>query len=115
MPVKDAEIKIRVTKEQKELIKRIAKAKGMTMSEFIVVTTERTAMKKDLDIKLHDITEQRAINTDKNLEEIKIKMISRRERYHSKKRKFYLKIVDKIFKKYRKEKINVLQSEKNSE
>lgn len=33
---KKEEIKIRLTKEQKELIKRVADKQGLTMSEFIL-------------------------------------------------------------------------------
>lgn len=68
--MKDAEIKVRLTKEQKLLFKRVAKAQGMSMSEFVVVTTEQKAKKKDEILKFHQSIEDRAINTDKKLLEI---------------------------------------------
>ena len=70
MAIKDAEIKIRLTKDQKELFKRIAKAQGMSMSEFIVVTTEQRAKGKEENIKSQKMIEDRAMGTEKKLAEI---------------------------------------------
>ena len=70
MAIKDAEIKIRLTKDQKELFKKIAKAQGMSMSEFIVVTTEQRAKGKEENIKSQKMIEDRAIRTEKKLSEI---------------------------------------------
>ena len=39
MAIKDDYIKVRVSKEQKEFFKRIAKGKKISMSEFMVVAT----------------------------------------------------------------------------
>lgn len=86
MAIKDAEIKVRVTKEQKELIKELAKANGMNMSEFIIVTTEKLIKKHQEKILFKNDIEQRAIRTDTKLQEIKEKMISRRERAKAKKK-----------------------------
>ena len=70
MVIKDAEIKIRLTKDQKELFKKIAKAQGMIMSEFIVVTTENMARKKEGNIKFKKMIEDRAMGNEKKLLEI---------------------------------------------
>jgi len=89
MAVKDAEIKVRVTKEQKELIKRVAQASGMNMSEFIVATVEKLAKQKDESIKFKDVIEDRAVRTDKKLAEIKIKLSEVSERKKHEKKKFF--------------------------
>lgn len=70
MAIKDAEIKVRLTKDQKELFKKIAKAQGMSMSEFIVVTTEQRAKGKEENIKFQKTIEDRAMRTEKKLSEI---------------------------------------------
>ena len=70
MAIKDAEIKVRLTKDQKELFKRIAKAQGMSMSEFIVVTTEQRAKGNEENIKFQKMIEDRAMRTEKKLSEI---------------------------------------------
>ena len=70
MVIKDAEIKVRLTKDQKELIKKIAKAQGMSMSEFIVVTTEQRAKGNEENIKFQKMIEDRAMRTEKKLSEI---------------------------------------------
>lgn len=70
MPIKDAEIKVRLTKDQKELFKKIAKAQGMSMSEFIVVTTEQRAKGNEENIKFQKMIEDRAMRTEKKLSEI---------------------------------------------
>ena len=46
MAIKDDYIKIRVSKEQKALFKDIAKKKNISMSKFIIVSTEERALKK---------------------------------------------------------------------
>ena len=70
MAIKDAEIKVRLTKDQKELFKRIAKSQGMSMSEFIVVTTEQRAKGNEENIKFQKMIEDRAMRTEKKLSEI---------------------------------------------
>lgn len=72
--IKDSEIKIRVTKEQKELFKQIAKAENMSMSEFIIVTTEYAARKKAESIKSKDMIEARALRTESKILELKKKL-----------------------------------------
>lgn len=70
MVVKNAEIKVRVTTEQKALFKRVAKARGISMSEFVVSTTEQRAMEKDENIKYQKMIEDRAVRSEKKLLEI---------------------------------------------
>ncbi|MBA8937831.1 hypothetical protein BCM18_005793 [Clostridium beijerinckii] len=72
--IKNAEIKIRVTKEQKELFKKIAKAENMSMSEFIIVTTEYLARKKDENMKSKDMIERRAAKTEEKIMKLKKKL-----------------------------------------
>lgn len=65
------ELKIRLTKEDKQLIKDAATSKGVTMTKFILDMAVPTA-KRQLDVvKNKDIIEERIINTDKKLQEIK--------------------------------------------
>ena len=70
MGIKDAEIKVRLTKDQKELIKKVAKAQGMSMSEFMVVATEQRAKGKEENIKFQKTIDDRATRTEKKLAEI---------------------------------------------
>lgn len=72
--MKDDYIKIRVTKEQKELFKKIAKAENMSMSEFIIVTTEYAAKRKAEYIKSKDVIESRAMRTESKILELKKKL-----------------------------------------
>ena len=51
MAIKDDVIRVRVSKEQKELFKSIAKRKKVSMSEFIVVATEERALKEQEKLK----------------------------------------------------------------
>ena len=46
MALKNDYIKIRVSTEQKELFKAIAKKKKISMSEFIIVATEERALRE---------------------------------------------------------------------
>ena len=46
MAIKDDYIKIRVSKEQKKLFKDIAKKKNISMSKFIIVSTEERALRE---------------------------------------------------------------------
>lgn len=96
MVIKDAEIKVRLTKDQKELIKKIAKAQGMSMSEFIVVTTENMARKKEGNIKFQKMIEDRAMRTDKKLAEITKRIRKGNEKKILKNEKFISKIFHHI-------------------
>lgn len=78
MPIKDEVIRVRVTKEQKELFKAIAKGKNVSMSEFMVVATEERALKeleKNVDTKRLEL---RVAEVEKKLQEIKVKMENQR-------------------------------------
>jgi len=90
MAIKDAVIRVRVSKEQKDLFKSISKEKKVSMSEFIVVATEDRALKeldkvvatKDLELRVEEL--------EKKLQEIKLKMESKREK---KSKKGFLKFL----------------------
>ena len=47
MAIKDDYIKVRVSKEQKKLFKRVAELKGITMTELLVGGTERALRELD--------------------------------------------------------------------
>lgn len=72
--MKDDYIKIRVTKEQKELFKKIAKEESISVSEFIIVTTEYLARKKDENIKSKDMIERRVARTEEKILKLKEKL-----------------------------------------
>ena len=46
MAIKDDYIKVRVSKEQKKLFKRVAELKGITMTELLVGGTEERALRE---------------------------------------------------------------------
>lgn len=72
-------IRIRVTKEQKELFKEVANIKGITLTELLIVDTEIRA-KKELDyIKNKETVEQRAVDTDAKLQLIKNRLYKKAE------------------------------------
>ena len=88
--MKDAEIKVRLTKEQKLLFKRVAKAQGTSMSEFVVVTTEQKAKKhKEKMLSQKDI-EDRALRADKKLLEIAEKIRGNSNKKCSPKKKKFM-------------------------
>lgn len=88
--MKDAEIKVRLTKEQKLLFKKIAKAQGMSMSKFVVVTTEEKAKRKEEILKFQQSIEDRAIRTDKKLLEIAEKIRGNSNKKCSPKKKKFM-------------------------
>lgn len=75
---KGEEIKIRVSLEQKALIKRVAKQQGLTMSAFILNYIEPIALGKELDIKYKEIIEDRIESTEGKIQLLKGKMESRK-------------------------------------
>lgn len=72
------ELKIRLTKEDKQLIKDASASRGVTMTQFILDMAVPTA-KRQLDfVKNKDIIEEKAIHTENQLQEVKKKMEQRR-------------------------------------
>lgn len=71
---KGEEIKIRVSLEQKELIKRVSKQQGLTMSAFVLKYIEPIALGKELDLKHKEIIETRIEATEVKIENLKGKM-----------------------------------------
>lgn len=90
MAIKDDIIRVRVSKEQKELFKSIAKGKKVSMSEFMVVATEERALKEQEKLDNKESLEQRVAEVEKKLQEIKLKMESQSSR-----KKSFLKIFSK--------------------
>lgn len=86
---KTEEIKIRLTKEQKELIKRVAKQQNMTMSDFILRYIEPIALSKELDIKNKDIIEGRIETTEGKIQDLKRNLENRKG---NKSKNIFLKI-----------------------
>lgn len=76
--IKDDIIRVRVSKEQKELFKSIAKEKNVSMSEFMVVATEERALREKEKIEGTNSLELRVAEVEKKLQEIKAKMESQR-------------------------------------
>ena len=70
MAIKDDVIRVRVSKEQKELFKSIAKRKKVSMSEFIVVATEERALKEQEKLKNKESLEKRVEYLESKLQEI---------------------------------------------
>ena len=77
---KDEFIKIRVTTEQKELFKRVAKELNISMTELLVVGTEELAKRKEENIKSRDMIDNRALRMEQNIEMLKDRMESRRNK-----------------------------------
>lgn len=75
---KQEEIKIRLTKEQKDLIKRVAKQEGTTMSEFILRYMERIALSKEFDFTHKEIIENRVEITEGKIQDLKRNMEQRK-------------------------------------
>lgn len=80
MATKREEIKIRLTKEQKELIKRVADKKGLTMTEFILTNIEQLAKRIEFTLDNKEMIEERINNTEQKLQEIKVNMEKRKNR-----------------------------------
>lgn len=78
--VKDEVIRFRVTKEQKEKLKRIAKEKGKTISEILSVATEYEIKKFEEQVKYSDEINRRFVATEERIQEIKRKLEDRKEK-----------------------------------
>ena len=90
MAIKDDYIKVWVSKEQKKLFKRVAELKGITLTELLVGSTEEIALKEQKKLENKESLEQRVVEVEKKLQEIKLKMESQ-----SSKKKSFLKIFSK--------------------
>ncbi|HHQ4190015.1 TPA: CopG family transcriptional regulator [Clostridium perfringens] len=85
--IKDDVIRVRVTKEHKEKLKKIAEEKKVTISEIISVATKNEIKKYEEKEKYYKKICERAIATEKKIQEIKINLENRR-----KKRSFFDKL-----------------------
>lgn len=83
MPVKDDIIRVRVSKEQKELFKSIAKSKNISMSEFMVVATEKRALQEKEKLDNKESLEKRTIEMEEMLKVVKSKMDERKPKKKS--------------------------------
>lgn len=92
MAIKDDYIKVRVSKEQKKLFKRVAELKGITMTELLVGGTEERALREINKIEGTESLKQRVEILESKIQEIKLKMESQR----AKKKTFFEKIKLKI-------------------
>ena len=92
MAIKDDYIKIRVSKEQKELFKDIAKKKKISMSEFMIVATEERALREKEKFEGTKSLELRVSELEQKLQEIKLKM----ERQKAEKKTFFKSFFDII-------------------
>lgn len=92
MAIKDDYIKVRVSKEQKKLFKRVAELKGITLTELLVGGTEEIALREIHKIEVSESLEQRVAEVERKLQEIKLKM----ENQRGEKKNFFKKIKMKI-------------------
>lgn len=95
MAIKNDYIKVRVSTEQKELFKNIAKKKKVSMSEFIIVATEQRALREKEKFEGTENLDIRVTEVEKKLQELKAKM----ERQRGKKTVFFKKLLKQFFKK----------------
>lgn len=76
--IKDDYIKIRVTSEEKKKLKIIAKSKNITLSELLLVATKREIEIYEEKEKNHKKIHDRAVATEKKIQEIKINLEKRK-------------------------------------
>ena len=76
-------LKIKVTPQQKELIRKAAHEAGLSINDFILSSTEEAAKRKVSSIANKEIIEARIENTEKNLEDLKSKLEVRRNKSRS--------------------------------
>lgn len=75
--VKSEFIKVRVTLEQKEKFKNLAKEKGVTVSDLVCGYIEKELVKQEFKLKNKEIIEDRIKKTDKKLLELKERLIKK--------------------------------------
>lgn len=76
--VKDEIIRVRVTKEQKAKLKRIAKEKGKSMSEILSVATENEIKNYEEREKNYKKICDRAVATEEKIQKIKLNLEERK-------------------------------------
>ncbi|EIF2088177.1 CopG family transcriptional regulator [Clostridium perfringens] len=76
--IKDDVIRVRVTKEQKEKLKKIAKEKNTTISEILNVATKNVIKNYEEQEKNYKKMCERYVATEKKIQEIKLKMEQKR-------------------------------------
>ncbi|MBY6935751.1 CopG family transcriptional regulator [Clostridium botulinum] len=76
--IKDDYIKIRVTSKEKKKLKIIAESKNMTMSEILLVATKKEIEIYEEKEKNHKKIYDRAVATEKKIQEIKINLEKRK-------------------------------------
>lgn len=76
--VKDEVIRVRVTLEQKEKLKKIAKEKGKSMSEILSVATESEIRMYEEKKKNHKKICERVVATEEKIQHIKINLEQRK-------------------------------------
>ncbi|EPB8260175.1 CopG family transcriptional regulator [Clostridium perfringens] len=74
---KDEFIKVRVTYEQKELFRKVAKELGITMTDLLVVGTEEFAKSKLETLKSREKIEARALRMEKKIKFLRNKLNTR--------------------------------------
>lgn len=72
------ELKIRLTKEQKDLIKLVSKQQGLTMSDFILKYIEPIARNKGEEYMAQILIQERIEKTEGNINTLKKKLEHRR-------------------------------------
>ncbi|WP_040191075.1 type II toxin-antitoxin system TacA family antitoxin [Clostridium culturomicium] len=76
---KNETIKIRVSKEQKDLFKYVATQKNMTLTELLIVGTEELINKENLKSKEIEIVTPRVERLEREFEIIKARMEDRKQ------------------------------------
>lgn len=65
------ELKIRLTKEEKQLIRDAAASRGITMTQFILDMAVPTAKRQLAIVKNKDIIEDKIVRTEQQLQKVK--------------------------------------------
>lgn len=96
--VKDEVIRVRVTSEQKEKLKKIAKEKGKSMSEILSVATENEIKNYEEKQKSSEKICERVVATEEKIQEIKLNLEQRKlknKKSSEKKLKFFFPLLRK--------------------
>lgn len=76
--IKDEIIRVRVTSDQKEKLKKIAKEKGKSMSEILSVATENEIKNYEEKQKSYEKIYERVVATEEKIQEIKLNLEERK-------------------------------------